>query len=121
MPFQKGQSGNKHGRPRKAEKFARPIARAEKQIVDKLPTLLARMLELADGVTVQEVEKDGVRIYTRAPDRAALEYLVNRVMGKPTERQELTGANGGLLALAREVIIEVPADESVDTTDPDDL
>ncbi len=36
-------------------------------------------------------------------------------------KQELTGANGGAIAVAREIIIEVPADEPVDTADPNQL
>lgn len=77
------------GRKAKADKYKQPIARAEKQIVDRLPDLIGYMLELAQGVTVQEIDKDGgVNIYSRPPDRAANEYLINRIMGKPTERHE---------------------------------
>jgi hypothetical protein len=32
-------------------------------------------------------------------DRLANEYLLNRIMGKPTERTELTGGNGGPLVV----------------------
>ena len=41
---------------------------------------------LADGVYV-ESEKDG-RIYKTLPDRQANVYLVDRILGKPTERVE---------------------------------
>lgn len=71
MTFQKGKSGNPAGRPRKADKFAKPIAAAEKQIAAWLPELIQKQMELA-----------------REGDRAAIEYLINRLMGKPTERQE---------------------------------
>jgi hypothetical protein len=37
------------GRKPKAQKFAAPIARAEKQISDKLPGIVANLLRLADG------------------------------------------------------------------------
>ena len=82
------------GRPRKVEKFARPIAAAERLIAsrlvtnkDGLPGIVDRMLELADGVTVQEPGPDGEqRIYTRPPDREAAKYLIDRILGKPTER-----------------------------------
>lgn len=48
------------------------------------------MLELANGVTVSETDQRGEQIiYTRAPDRQAAEYLLNRIMGKPTERSEV--------------------------------
>jgi hypothetical protein len=48
------------------------------------------MLRLADGVTVQEEDDKGKeRIYSRPPDRATNEYLINRIMGKPTEVQRI--------------------------------
>jgi hypothetical protein len=47
------------------------------------------MMELAAGITMMEPGRDGEEIiYTRAPDRQALEYLLNRIMGKPTDRHE---------------------------------
>lgn len=97
MPkFEPGQSGNPKGRPRTQDKHAGAIAKAEKRIADKLPTLIDRAFELAEGVTIQEVDKEGgVNIYTRPPDRQAIEYLINRIMGKPTDRQE-TDIEGGL-------------------------
>lgn len=76
------------GRPRKAEKFARPIAGAEKRIADRLPWLIDKDFELAEGVLIRQETKDGPRIYSQPPDRQAIEYLLNRIMGKPTERQE---------------------------------
>lgn len=94
MPFTKGQPGGP-GRPKKQDKHAGAIAKAEKRIVDKLPLLIDKMFELADGVTVQVVDDGGATIYARPPDRGALVYLVDRIMGKPTERQE-TEHSGGL-------------------------
>jgi hypothetical protein len=107
------------GRKKKKDKFARPIARAEKQICDHLPELIDLQMSRARGVllvnTEQEVgalltmlqqefgDNDDVRslkekieqIFTREPDERALEYLINRIMGKPTERKEVTGEDGG--------------------------
>lgn len=90
MPFTKGQSGNPNGRPRKADNHAGVISRAEKQIADSLPSLIKNMMELAKGIAVQEVDKltGATIVYIRPPDRQANEYLINRIMGKPTERQE---------------------------------
>ena len=83
------------GRKRKVDKHETAISRAEKQISDRLPSLIENMFALADGVTVQETDSEGgVRVYTRPPDRQANEYLINRVMGKPTERQEVSGPEG---------------------------
>lgn len=82
------------GRPRKAEKFQRPIARAEKRIADRLPWLIDQQFELAEGVLAEEGKDGEEKVYKRPPDRQAVEYLLNRIMGKPTERQELTGKDG---------------------------
>jgi len=53
--------------------------RQMKRIADHLPELIDNMLRLASG---------------DPPDRAANEYLLNRIMGKPIERQEHSGPNG---------------------------
>lgn len=49
MPFEPGQSGNPAGRPKKAEKYAAPIAAAEERIADRLPEVLDNLFVLADG------------------------------------------------------------------------
>ena len=76
MAGAKGKSGGARdtaGRLAKAEKYATPIAEAERRICDRLPELVDKMFELATATP---------------PDRQAIEYLTNRVMGKPTERVE---------------------------------
>jgi hypothetical protein len=84
------------GRKPKAEKFKQPIAKAEKRIADRLPSLIDKMLDLADGVMVEEVDLSGEKtVYQRPPDRVALIYLIDRIMGKPTERRELSGPERG--------------------------
>ncbi len=58
--------------------------------------ILDRALELVDGVTVLEHDsRVQERIYTRPPDREMIKYLMDRIMGKPTERHEHTGEDGG--------------------------
>lgn len=129
MPFSRGQSGNPNGRPRKRDKFARPIARAEKQIADQLPLLIDNMLHLAHG-GYERIEEEwqpaglvyvgsgesARRAFPELPadepvlvkrkrsiadkDRQANEYLINRIMGKPIERQEIGGVDGGLIEVA---------------------
>ena len=59
------------GRKRKSEKYASQIEAAERIIANDLPRFIQNMILIAD-----------------AGDRAANEYLINRVMGKPTERHE---------------------------------
>ena len=79
------------GRKRKSNKFEGQIKKAEGMIADRLPWLVDQAMELAEGVVVQERDKDGTpRIYQRPPDREAIKYLVDRIMGKPTERRDLT-------------------------------
>lgn len=54
------------------------------------------MFELGNGVAVQEIDKDGsINVYTRPPDYKALAYLIDRIMGRPTERKEISGPDNG--------------------------
>lgn len=89
------------GRKTKAEKFAGPVAAAEQIIVDQLPAIVHAQIDLALGATVQEVDREtgGLIVYTRPPDARAGQYLIDRILGKPTQRTELTGADGGPLAV----------------------
>jgi hypothetical protein len=59
-----------------------------------------KLLELGEGVVVQEPSLTGIIVYQKPPDRDALKYLADRIMGKPTERKEITGAEGGTLEVA---------------------
>lgn len=90
-----GQNGGQRpgaGRKAKADKFKVPIAKAEQRIADRLPVLIDKMLELADGVPVEDVNPvtGEVSVYKTPPDRQALIYLIDRIMGKPTQRKELS-------------------------------
>lgn len=118
MAFVKGQSGNPAGRPRNADKNAGAVAAAEQQIRDRLPSLIENMFRLADGIELQTVSKEGhTLIYTTAPDRAANEYLINRILGKPTERQEMSGPDGGAIPVAFNGLLDkVYGDRSDPTT-----
>ena len=125
--FKPGNPGGPGRRP-KAQKLARPIARAEKQIADQLPALIENMLYLAHG-GYERIEEEwqpaglvyvgsgefARRAFPELPpdepvlvkrkrsiadkDRQANEYLINRILGKPTERQEIAGADGGPIQL----------------------
>ena len=83
------------GRKQKRDKNGTAIERAEKQIRDRLPEVVDKMLELAMGVLVEEQTLEGRFIYQKPPDYKAAAYLIDRIMGKPTERQEQT-TEGGL-------------------------
>lgn len=79
------------GRKRVRDVFEKPVREAEKKIADRLPRLLANLFVLADGVMVEEdiPGEDGEPVrYRKPPDRAANEYLINRVMGKPVDKTE---------------------------------
>lgn len=154
MPFQKGQSGNPAGRPRKLDRHAGAVVKAEKRVADRLPELVDNMLILANG-GYQRVEeqwapagslyigsgKDSVKMYPDLPDdelvlvkrtvsiadkdRQANEYLINRIMGKPTERQEISGPDRGPIPVEtydyNAAIAEITAGpgEDSDTPGPD--
>lgn len=129
MPFQKGQSGNPGGRPKRSDKFAGAIDKAERRIADRLPELIDNMFHLAMGgyerVEEQwapagtlwvgsgdslrrmypEVKSDEMVLIKRTvsvadKDRQANEYLINRILGKPIERQEIGGIEGGLIEVS---------------------
>lgn len=102
------------GRKPKAVQNARPIALAEKQIGDRLPLLIDKLFELAEGVTVQERDSTGkTRVYERPPDFKAASYLVDRVMGKPKQAVEASGPDGGAL-LIRVVYDDLSPDDADD-------
>lgn len=80
------------GRPRKLDKNAGAIVKAEKQIRDRLPEIVDAQISLALGITVQDKDSAGNTIvYSRPPDVKAGQYLIDRIMGKPTQRQEISG------------------------------
>lgn len=74
------------GRPRKRDLYQAHIRAAEHKILDRLPEIVDWMLTLAEGVRVQDTDLTGqLVVYQRPPDRASCEYLMDRIMGKPTQ------------------------------------
>lgn len=121
------------GRPRKAEQYAGEIAAAERLIADKLPKLLANMLKLANGgyyedsveyapaglVEIGQGECRGLAFPDKpadelvvvkktrrraAPDRKANEYLIDRILGRPTQAIELDADPDGSLEITAEAM-----------------
>lgn len=76
------------GRKPKADKYRADINRAEKQIRDKLPEIVAAQIALSLGVRTED--ENGL-IYTTIPDKAAGQYLMNRIMGSPNQKLEIEG------------------------------
>lgn len=74
------------GRPSKPVKYAGAITAAERKIKDKLPEIVDAQIALALGVKTKTDEGD---IYTTLPDKAAGQYLINRIMGSPTQKQDI--------------------------------
>jgi hypothetical protein len=68
-----------------------PIRVAEKRIADRLPWLVDKLMELAEGIHEEKTIGDSaVIVYKRAPDRQAAEYLIDRIMGKPTQPVDIS-------------------------------
>lgn len=99
------------GRKPRAERFATAIQRSEKRIADRLPDIIDRLFELADGVEVQDKE----RVYSTPPDFRAASYLIDRILGKPTQAVEaqITGKDGGPVRYSYEELKQLPPDELI--------
>lgn len=74
------------GRPPTRVLNESPIRAAEKKIVDRLPWIVDKLIELVEGIHEEKTIGDNaVIVYKRAPDRQAAEYLIDRVMGKAAQ------------------------------------
>lgn len=72
-------------------------------IVDWLPELLVNLKALADGIEVQKTDAKGREVvYSQPPDRAANQYLIDRVCGKPIDQA---------VESAKSTYAEIPDDE----------
>jgi len=85
------------GQARVVKKITRQEAmeRAEMYVARNLPKYLKKLHELAMGIALVKETKLGPKVYVEAPDRQALQYLIDRGLGKLPERVELTGEEGG--------------------------
>lgn len=107
----------RHKRSRLTPKEA--LERAEERVAKQLLKRIATMERLAEGIWFEEVLPDGVKrvVYKKAPDRVAVQYLIDRGMGKPPQAYEVTGDGGGPIefmpwlpsaTVAKKEIIDVP-------------
>jgi hypothetical protein len=89
MAVSKGGARPGAGRKPKAEKYSRDINAAEKKIRDSLPDIVDAQIALAKGLKTTTAEGG---VYTTVPDKAAGQYLMNRIMGSPIQKQEISGS-----------------------------
>lgn len=68
----------------------------DKSIAERLPLLVESLVLLAVGVKVEKQTEQGEQVYSLPPNRLAAEYLINRVLGKPTERTQQIGGETSL-------------------------
>jgi hypothetical protein len=84
-PFQKGQSGNPNGQPRK---------------LPALDKLLANVLgEEKDGVTQAEEILKALQKQAKSGNVRAAEVLLERAYGKSKQQHEVSGIDGGPIAI----------------------
>jgi hypothetical protein len=103
------------GRKPKAQVFENEITKADKRIAKNLIRYIENMERLADGVLTEDtnIVTGDTSVYREAPNRQANEYLINRIMGKPVERQEVSGRDGEPIAV-REVVVRLAKHGPVD-------
>lgn len=83
MTFRKGQTGNAGGRPKEA---AEVKAYAQKFTIEAIDELVKLMRKSKDPKT----------------RKAAADSILDRAIGKPVQGVEVTGKNGGSIAIIRE-------------------
>lgn len=139
--FQPGQSGNPAGRPRKADRYAAQFRAAEDRVAERFPQIVEDLLRLSHG-RYWEVEEEyqaagtlttgsgefeapmfpdkapGELVLVKrkrrraAPDRQALTYLMDRLMGRPAA--EGGEAEALLAALLRHIDPSNLTDEQIE-------
>lgn len=87
-------------KPLSQQRRARLQDTLEKKVSAKSKWIIDKIFELADGVyLVDKHDNKEVKYYKRQPDLQALIYLVNRLLGSPTQKSEHVEETRGTLAL----------------------
>lgn len=75
--------------------------RIQLKVGDKIDYLCEKLFELADGVWIFSKSPDGtiIKTYKREPDSKAIQYLIDRVVGKPTQQVETNTQNTGVIQI----------------------
>lgn len=91
---------------RRADKKLRLEAKVERRIEKQSMYLIDKLFELADGVFMVERDKidaEGntkeLKYYKTRPDLQAIQYLLDRIFGKPTQRTEHKSENKGVMVI----------------------
>jgi len=83
-------------KPRREISQATAVKKAELYVSRKLPKYIKKLEELAMGIMMVKTDREGnENVYAVGPDRAALEYLVDRGMGRAPQRFEIQAGDGG--------------------------
>lgn len=89
--------------------------KAELYATKNLGKYVKKMHELAMGVTVTRMTKGGPKIYTTEPDRQALQYLIDRVLGKTPDHIEIeTDGVQVVIPWAPVIALQPPKDDAVE-------
>jgi len=64
-----------------------------------METLIAKLMELSLGVTVQEYSKDGPKIYKKPPCVTSITYMLDQAFGKAKQALEIAGEDGQAIKL----------------------
>lgn len=94
--------------------------KAELYVAKNLPKYLRTLHKLAMGLALTRKTKEGPEIFLVPPDRQALQYLIDRGLGKTPDRQEIVGADGETIAAVipwAPVIALSPPEEPEDTVE----
>jgi hypothetical protein len=97
-PFQKGQSGNPKGRPKS------PL-RDIKEVLKDLLSQEKNNSQLIDGLMTVVVNK------ALKGDLKAVEMLLSYTYGKPTQKTEITGAEGAPIEVVSNDLTKLNLDE----------
>lgn len=83
------------GEKKSREEVNKLIKMANGKISDSLPEIIDKLIEIGRGVRAVGHERgNGAEyVYDIPPNFKALEYLCNRVLGKPVDESTLGGAN----------------------------
>lgn len=83
---------NLGGRPTLAQQREKRVQQVQEQLKQLTPELYDLLTELARGVWYEDSRG---KVYRVKPDRQAIETLLAYSVGKPADRTELSGPNGG--------------------------